>query len=79
MVVGVCGGGFLLLFTIIFTLFFNVSGCFACIDISKVHACSAREAQKRAVYPLELESQMVVGHHMDVGKQTWSSAGLQVS
>jgi hypothetical protein len=36
----VCGGG-LFLFTIIFILFFNVPGCFAYIDISKAHACSA--------------------------------------
>lgn len=52
-----------------FYFIFNVSGCFACIDNCEAHARSAREDQKEVLYPLQLESQMVVAKIWTLGNK----------
>ena len=52
--------------------------CFACMYICTLYAYRVHRDQKRGSDPLELELQMVVGHHVGAGNQT-SSSGRTLS
>jgi hypothetical protein len=42
----------------------------SCLNVCEPHACNAWRGQKRAPYPLDLESQMVVSSHVGAGNWT---------
>jgi hypothetical protein len=52
--------------------------CFACMYICTLYAYRVHRDQKRGSDPLELELQMVEGHHVGAGNQT-SSSGRTLS
>lgn len=61
-------------FSHFFKKLFDECGCFACMHAFALHACLGPTGKKREPEPLELNLQMVLSHHVHMGRSNPESS-----